>query len=100
MSIREVPTDNGFLNTFTTIYGFSVSDLIMLAQTLRDTGLTPEDLKEANRIFIEGARYACDKLNESVSNKIIESFNAPEEEDLLSQAKEIAKKWRYNNERE
>lgn len=93
MGMRDVPPEL----SFSSIYGFEVSDLVRLAMVLRETGLTPEDLKDSNRVFISGAKYAIDRLNESIGNEIIKSITAPSDEkaENLAKAQEVAKKWRY-----
>lgn len=109
MGMRDIPPEL----SYSSIYGFEVSDLVRLAMVLRDIGLTPEDLKESNRVFISGAKYAIDRLNESIGNEIIKSITTPIDDNLadrikrsseadkdtenLAKAKEVAKKWRYNN---
>ena len=57
MGMRDIPPEL----SYSSIYGFEVSDLVRLAMVLRDIGLTPEDLKESNRVFISGAKYAIDR---------------------------------------
>ena len=83
MGMRDIPPEL----SYSSIYGFEVSDLVRLAMVLRDIGLTPEDLKESNRVFISGAKYAIDRLNESIGNEIIKSITTPIDDNLADRIK-------------
>lgn len=79
-----------------TIFGFPVDDLKQLALALRKTGLTPEDLKDQNKVFISGAEYA---INEA-SKRLAEAANVLGEDTSerkviwdIEKAKEAAQRW-------
>lgn len=104
MIIRDGDID-GLIRSYgdMTIFGYKVTDLIRLAQALRNTGLEVEDLKDSNKVFISGARYAIEQYNKSiekefgnfVESKIIGDDNSDK---LLKEGKEAAKRWNKRQE--
>lgn len=80
------------------ILGYKVEDLIILAQELRNKGLEADDLTDSNKAFINGARYAVERLNKemerSITSHIEELFIGDDKSDKqLKEAKESAKRW-------
>ena len=85
------------------ILGYKVEDLIRLAQALRNTGLELEDLKDSNKVFISGARYAIEQYNKEIEKSFtahIEDFILGDDKSdkLLKEGKEAAKRWNKRQE--
>lgn len=86
-----------------TIYGYKVTDLVILAQALRNTGLEIEDLKDSNKVFISGARYAIEQYNKEIEKSFtahIEDLILGDDKSdkLLKEGKEAAKRWNKRQE--
>lgn len=86
-----------------TIYGYKVTDLVILAQTLRNTGLEVEDLKDSNKVFISGAKYAIEQYNKEIEKSFtahIEDIILGDDKSdkLLKEGKEAAKRWNKRQE--
>jgi hypothetical protein len=86
-----------------TIFGYKVTDLIRLAQALRNTGLEVEDLKDSNKVFISGARYAIEQYNKEIEKSFtahIEDLILGDDKSdkLLKEGKEAAKRWNKRQE--
>lgn len=80
-----------------------VEDLIRLAQALRNTGLELEDLKDSNKVFISGARYAIEQYNKEIEKSFtahIEDLILGDDKSdkLLKEGKEAAKRWNKRQE--
>ena len=86
-----------------TILGYKAEDLIRLAQALRNTGLEVEDLKDSNKVFLSGARYAIEQYNKEIEKSftahIEDLFLGDDKSDkLLKEGKEAAKRWNKRQE--
>lgn len=86
-----------------TILGYKASDLVRLAQALRNTGLEVEDLKDANKVFISGARYAVEEYNKAIEKSFTSHIDDlilgdDKSDKLLKEGKEAAKRWNKRQE--
>ena len=78
-----------------TISGFSFDDLKQLALALHKTGLTPEDLKDQNKVFISGAEYAINEVAKRQAQAIEDALIGCEDksEKNIEEAKKAAQRW-------
>ena len=99
---KEEETDNAkreFLEyvSANTICGFSFDDLKQLALALRETGINPEELKDANKMFQRGAAYVVEELSKKKQLAAIEDaiLNGDRSNDdkRLSDIKKAAHRW-------
>ena len=86
-----------------TILGYKAADIIILAQALRNTGLEVEDLKDSNKVFLSGARYAIEQYNKEIEKSFtahIEDLILGDDKSdkLLKEGKEAAKRWNKRQE--
>ena len=84
-----------------TIGGFPVDDLKKLSIALRKTGLTPEDLKDQNKAFISGAKYAIEEVNRLQAKAIEDAFigtSGRAEDKNIEEAKKAAQRWNAQHE--